>query len=111
MWVEQRIQMSVMTETEAELNKLLGYFVTQSYWTVALFNSNLASTQQAMPLDEHGDLNRGTNASLYDDLLKKFPVTSMYWDKWAVRKFNTNRQDFFLGMAHVTPSVKSLPSL
>ncbi len=109
-WVEQRIKLDIVTETEHLLNKILGILTSQSYRTIPMFNSNIASTDGALPLDENGDINPSPNACLYHDLLYRYYIDSMYWDKWAVRKFNTNRQDIHLGMAWLTVKIISNPN-
>lgn len=105
-----RVQMSIITESIGELSKILDILRVQSYWTVNMFNTNLAAIDGVLPIDPiTGDIN--PSGIQYPELTQKYPLHGMVWDTISVRKFKTTKEDIHMGMAYFTVEIKSNPKI
>ena len=111
-WMNNRVQMYVMTGNIGELSRILNVLSAQSYRTIDVFDVNTASIDGVLPIDViTGDINISPNAVQYPDLVQKYFISSMYWQKISTQKSKSDKEDIQIGMASMNVEIMSNPRI
>lgn len=90
-WVQNKVRFNILTETDADDNRLIDLVSYQSDLRIILFSSNAISASGAWPLTASGD--RVNNPLMYPQLVEQFPYRQAQLTNMRVAdkvKYSTN---------------------